>query len=160
MPFLLHHHLFSTSSSSPPCLFQILPPNAGFSFQFLARALALHRCLACLCTAGALLISPTTLLSLLSLSIQRHQSGCRSADNPPPRSALIRDKALFLSLQACDWPRPQLGMKRFSGLEILALLLDPARPSLTESFAGGLRPEIRQQGLSTHTGSCLAVINV
>lgn len=91
------------------------------SYFFLVRTLALRRCLACLCTAGAVLISPTSLPSL-SLSLQCHQPGCRSADNPAARSALIRDKRCFLSApavglgpgwdEALPWPgnpRPAAG---------------------------------------------------
>lgn len=118
-PGTSHAPLITSRFSHFPRVFFVL--RSQLSFQFLVRTLALRRCLACLCTAGAVLISPTSLPSL-SLSLQCHQPGCRSADNPAARSALIRDKRCFLSApavglgpgwdEALPWPgnpRPAAG---------------------------------------------------
>lgn len=96
----VHNFFFFLVFFPPPPQSFSFPPMQGSPCSSSCVLWVSRRCLACLCTAAALLISPT---SLSPLSPQCHQSGCRSADNPPARSALIRDKRCFLS-------RPAIGL--------------------------------------------------
>lgn len=134
-----HVSLFSFSSCffCPPFPALLPVPRTYFGFAPLPR-LSLHSW----CCPYLPHQSPLS----LSLSLQCHQPGCRSADNPAARSALIRDKRCFLSApavglgpgwdEALPWPgnpRPAAG----SGL-------------LTNGSFAGIQTQIRQQRLSRH----------